>query len=248
VSTGPSEITLKKLTSSEITRCVTSFALMQQANRLPLVLARPPLPSPPSSDPGDPSSPTPTTPDFVHAMHLSLAAYGPLAINVLEHMPRGSYCTDPVSQLVAGTSTSNSTSTDSDQTGMGGVDFVLENYSHTSKYTPGYILLVDHARALVVLSLRGSLNINDVILDMTCLHVPCDELFRLAGISCAEDAFCHEGFFLSAANLDVLLSDKVLHCLAVNTGYRLLLCGHSMGAAVAAVLAVRWLTKFPGLR
>ena len=51
---------------------------------------------------------------------------------------------------------------------------------------------------------------------------------------------CHDGFQQAAARLDQLLRDDVLAALETHPGFVLRLSGHSLGAGVATLLALRW--------
>ena len=57
------------------------------------------------------------------------------------------------------------------------------------------------------------------------------------------DGYAHKGIYLAATNLDRLLYRDIFSLLSKYDGYRLVICGHSYGAGVAALLAALWLTR-----
>lgn len=56
------------------------------------------------------------------------------------------------------------------------------------------------------------------------------------------------GFLRAACYLDLLLREIVSQSLRDHPNYTLLLCGHSLGAGVAAILTLIWSQIFLGVR
>jgi hypothetical protein len=170
-------------------------------------------------------------------MGFAAAAYGHLAMNFLEFIPRGLYQSDILHLLTPGVTNAN----------------IIREQDQNSLYHPSFILIDDITNNTLVLSIRGSLNIHDIITDLTCQHYLChthlfhtSEYKHLENIE--EDVVCHEGFLLSAQNLDILLREEILEFLKTRPTYSLVICGHSLGAGVASLLTIKWSTIFPSVR
>ena len=162
---------IHELTHAQLRNTLVAYALLQQANRRP-ILVQPPnrhlLP-----------------PDFIRCMGYSAAAYGHLAMNFLEFIPRGIYQSDVLPLLVPGVTSQ---------------DIICKN-EDMSLYSAGFVLVVDRIKNTVVLAIRGSFHINDIITDLTCQHATCSQLF--AGVCDSPDSLeedggvgevsCHEG-------------------------------------------------------
>jgi len=203
---------VKSLTPSQLREAVVAFALLQQANRRRAVASH-------FSVTEDNALPA----DFVRCMGFAAAAYGNMAMNFLEFIPRGLYQSDTLPHLVPG---------------VRGED-VIRRGQDIAPFTAGFLLLADHHMQTIVLAVRGSFHLNDLITDLTCKLVDCKSFFP--GV---QEASCHEGFLLAARALDSLLREDVEEALRLNAGYSLLLCGHSLGAGVASVLAALWQNVF----
>ncbi|CAN0356149.1 unnamed protein product [Discosporangium mesarthrocarpum] len=91
-------------------------------------------------------------------------------------------------------------------------------------HLPGYFVAVDHATHSVVLSVRGTFSMEDIITDLIC-----DSTSFLGGEA-------HRGLSQSTEMLLADSKDEILHQLKLNEGYRLVICGHSLGAGVCIVL------------
>lgn len=167
---------IKELSHAELRETLVAFALLQQANRLPLQVLPPHRNHLPS--------------DFVRCMGFAAAAYGHLAMNFLEFIPRGHYQSDVLPLLVPGVSSS---------------DIICKN-EDISLYSAGFVLVKDDLRNTLVLAIRGSFHVNDIITDLTCQHANCTYLFD--GLcDLGEEVFVHEG----SATTIMLTSLNIFH-------------------------------------
>jgi hypothetical protein len=224
---------IREIPPTRLREILVAYALLQQANR-PLQVALSEIRSNSFVVP----------PDLVRCMGFAAAAYGHLAVNFLEFIPRGIYQSDVLPLLVPGVTQ----------------DDIVSQAELVNPFCTAYLLVWDHRDHHLVLSVRGSMNLNDVITDLTCHSVDCSGLFpHLATPTptstdeeCIPDqdmeCLAHEGFLRAACALDQLLREVVMDSLLSHPNYSVLLCGHSLGAGVASLLALIWSQQFHGVR
>jgi hypothetical protein len=224
---------IREIHPARLRQILVAYALLQQANRSPQIALS-----------VNRSSTFVIPPDLVRCMGFAAAAYGHLAVNFLEFIPRGIYQSDVLPLLVPGVTQAD----------------IVSQAELVNPFCTAYILIWDHRDHHLVLSVRGSMNLNDVITDLTCHSVDCSGLFphlsppspTSADEECIpeQDLEClaHEGFLRAACALDQLLREVVLECLQTHPNYSILLCGHSLGAGVASLLALIWSQQFHGVR
>ncbi|CAN0386596.1 unnamed protein product, partial [Ascophyllum nodosum] len=96
----------------------------------------------------------------------------------------------------------------------------VSNLSDNRKFLhlPGYMVAVDHASRSVVLSVRGTFSVQNTLTDLVC-----DSTEFMGG-------WCHRGLRRSAETLLEDAKEGLLDQLKRHNGYRLVLCGHSLGA------------------
>jgi len=102
-------------------------------------------------------------------------------------------------------------------------------------YAPGYLVAVDHEIGCVVLALRGTSSVTDALTDLVCEPAP----IQLGG----QDGIAHGGMLRAARGLDLVLAELVagaLTRLRPESTRRIVICGHSLGAGVASLLAALW--------
>ncbi|CAE8698967.1 unnamed protein product, partial [Polarella glacialis] len=100
-------------------------------------------------------------------------------------------------------------------------------------HLPGQLVVVDHSMGCVVVALRGSSCLRDVILDLNFKP----ESFTLG----ACQGIAHAGMLRAARSLDEPIAAAVQLGLQKLSGPgKVLLCGHSLGAGVASLLTALW--------
>lgn len=106
-----------------------------------------------------------------------------------------------------------------------------------------HYVAVDHVAKSIVLTCRGTLGFQDILVDLTCNY----QEFELDG---GEDPYgyyaIHQGMLISAHRLasesNTVLS-TIRKALFDFPEYGLVLCGHSLGGGAAAALALIWGTR-----
>lgn len=141
---------IRDIPPTRLRQILVSYALLQQANR-PLICPISPSRALSFSVP----------PDLVRCMGYAAAAYGHLTVNCLEFIPRGIYQSDILPLLVPGVSQKD----------------VISEAEVVNPFCTGYLLVCDHRDNHIVLSIRGSLNLNDLVTDLTCHPADCSNLF-----------------------------------------------------------------------
>ncbi|KNC78151.1 hypothetical protein SARC_09404 [Sphaeroforma arctica JP610] len=118
------------------------------------------------------------------------------------------------------------------------IDVVLEDLEG-QVYRPGHFVCVDHQRQSVVVGIRGSETPVDVLtflnIQTTRFNSIYDEDFENP-----VEGTTHRGFLLSAQSLDAMLQPVITQLLLDHPGYKAVLTGHSLGAAVSTLLTLMW--------
>ncbi|KAG0214217.1 hypothetical protein BGX33_002351 [Mortierella sp. NVP41] len=137
---------------------------------------------------------------------------------------------------------------------------------HDGFYSPRYYLLDDVETKQIVLVLRGTKSLHDLMIDLTC---DAADLWLDHDTSPLRDAQgnilpnteenqkrkrpfrVHQGFLKAARTIasaeTIGIQEKVKAALEARPGYSLLLIGHSLGAGIASVLAMLWADPATGL-
>jgi hypothetical protein len=98
-----------------------------------------------------------------------------------------------------------------------------------SDHCPKFAVLLDHNTRSVVLALRGTLSLHDVIIDIVC-----DDAEFL-------DGHAHRGILRGALKVISESGPVLKEALESNPGYRLMITGHSLGAGTAELVAMEFL-------
>ncbi|KAF9993891.1 hypothetical protein BGZ79_001390 [Entomortierella chlamydospora] len=130
-------------------------------------------------------------------------------------------------------------------------------------YSPRYYLLDDVETKQIVLVLRGTKSLHDLMIDLTCdaadlwLDHDTTPLVDAQGNVVNDPQrkkrpFRVHGGFLKAARTiasaeTIGIQEKVKAALEARPGYSLLLIGHSLGAGIASILATLWADPATGL-
>lgn len=128
---------------------------------------------------------------------------------------------------------------------------IISSVSHSKLHALVHYVTVDHSAQAIVLTCRGTLGLGDVLTDLTCDYkeftLPTDQLPHAHNPTNSNNEPRHyvaHGGMLEAAQLLATHKGKVFE--AIKKGleqypqYGLVLCGHSLGAGVASLLAVLW--------
>jgi len=101
-----------------------------------------------------------------------------------------------------------------------------------------YYLSIDRLKKKLVLSIRGTLSIQDAVTDMNCEPSTLPEL--------RGEHKGHRGIWNNVWNLRSEIREKLISFLESNRDYGLQIVGHSLGAATAALLAIYLNQDFEG--
>eukprot|EP01063_Lacrimia_lanifica_P003225 TRINITY_DN11711_c0_g1_i1.p1 TRINITY_DN11711_c0_g1~~TRINITY_DN11711_c0_g1_i1.p1 ORF type:complete len:752 (+),score=244.17 TRINITY_DN11711_c0_g1_i1:254-2257(+) len=113
--------------------------------------------------------------------------------------------------------------------------------SWESRYSlPAFYLAVDHGLRAVVVGVRGTMNLDDVLTDGCANPLPFGEHL-------CEGGAAHGGMAKAAWQIAAALEAKcgLRRVLEQNDGYKLVTVGHSLGAGTAALLAIELHKTYP---
>jgi len=128
--------------------------------------------------------------------------------------------------------------------GIEGLVEIIDFHQGSNRlFEPGYLVAVDHETGHVVVALRGTSSVRDVLSDLACQ--PTD--VQLSGM----DGIAHSGMLTAARRIEAKLAGLVkmgLERLAIETT-RVIVVGHSLGAGVSALITALWHDRlaFPGI-
>lgn len=128
---------------------------------------------------------------------------------------------------------------------------IISSVSHSKLHALVHYVTVDHNAQAIVLTCRGTLGLGDVLTDLTCDYkeftLPTDQLPHANNPTNNNNDPRHyvaHGGMLEAAQLLATHKGKVFETIKKGLEdypqYGLVLCGHSLGAGVASLLAVLW--------
>jgi sn1-specific diacylglycerol lipase len=199
-----------------------------------------------------------------HFMRLSLAIYGYI-MYMIEHKLTGpclltaislnckrSCCCWSKDNVVGDTSCGCNLLAMLRTAGLDEEDIEYAQFGVSVERNP-YCITVDHVWKSVVLTIRGTLSLEDAVTDLSIRPASLSEWGERCSFN-GEGEYCHEGMLVSA---EWVLRDLEKHgvldklLLADNCrypGYRLYVAGHSLGAGCAAILALMLKPKFPSLK
>eukprot|EP00466_Bigelowiella_natans_P013282 jgi/Bigna1/136467/aug1.34_g11175 len=102
-------------------------------------------------------------------------------------------------------------------------------------HRPVHYVAVDQAMGAIVVVLRGSMSISDVLTDLNCK--PDQFIFR------GQHYQVHRGILRSARELDIEIRPLVLSLREDNPGFKTVVVGHSLGAGVGTLLTAIWCSE-----
>ncbi|XP_026096622.1 sn1-specific diacylglycerol lipase beta-like [Carassius auratus] len=128
-------------------------------------------------------------------------------------------------------------------TGLQYRDFIHISF-HNQIYEIPFFVALDHEREAVLVAVRGTLSLKDVLTD---LSAECEDL-SVEGVS--GTCYAHKGISQAAHYIHKrLVKDGILsQAFSVVPEYKLVICGHSLGAGAAALLAVLLRSTHPTLQ
>ncbi|XP_031699866.1 sn1-specific diacylglycerol lipase beta [Anarrhichthys ocellatus] len=128
-------------------------------------------------------------------------------------------------------------------TGLQYRDFIHVSFHNQIYEIPFYVAL-DHKREAVLVAVRGTLSLKDVLTD---LSAECENL-PIEGVSGA--CYAHKGMCQAASYIyKKLVNDGILNqAFSIAPEYKLVITGHSLGAGTASLLAILLRNSFPTLQ
>jgi sn1-specific diacylglycerol lipase len=136
--------------------------------------------------------------------------------------------------------------------GLDETDLIYANFNNSYNQMP-YSIVIDHKWRSVVISIRGTLSLEDCVVDTLLDPEPLDELGRQYGFD-ASGQFCHGGVL---ACVKWIMKDMERHRIiesllsdigALYSHYTLRITGHSLGAGCATLIGYIYRQKYPSLR
>jgi sn1-specific diacylglycerol lipase len=131
-------------------------------------------------------------------------------------------------------------------------DLVYAQFTNSFSWVP-YCILLDHATTSVVVSVRGTLSLEDLVTDVMMDPEPLEALGQEFGFD-ATNQYCHGGVVACAKNLyqdlqrHSILERLLLGETAQYPNYTLRLVGHSLGASTCTLLGYMLKRTHPTLR
>lgn len=128
-------------------------------------------------------------------------------------------------------------------TGLQYRDFIYVSF-HNQIYEIPFFVALDHKREAVLVAVRGTLSLKDVLTD---LSAECENL-PIEGVSGA--CYAHKGISQAAGYIyKKLVNDGILNqAFSFVPTYKLVITGHSLGAGTASLLAILLRNSFPNLQ
>ncbi|CAB4039405.1 Sn1-specific diacylglycerol lipase alpha, partial [Paramuricea clavata] len=117
-------------------------------------------------------------------------------------------------------------------------------------YVSPFYVAVDHGKKSVILSIRGTLSLQNILTDLIVEpeKIPCSRS------QMGDEWFAHKGMLRTAMSLKNILETKNILTEAFNkcpanerSNYQLIIVGHSLGAGAAAILAILLRETYPNL-
>ncbi|XP_046888942.1 diacylglycerol lipase-beta [Hypomesus transpacificus] len=128
-------------------------------------------------------------------------------------------------------------------TGLQYRDFIHVSF-HNQIYEIPFFVALDHKREAVLVAIRGTLSLRDVLTD---LSAECEDL-PIEGVS--GTCYAHKGMSQAAGYIyKKLVNDGILNqAFSIAPEYKLVITGHSLGGGTASLLAILLRSSFPSVQ
>ncbi|CAM4877408.1 unnamed protein product [Rotaria socialis] len=114
------------------------------------------------------------------------------------------------------------------------------NFLAAFHHAPFYIA-ADNEKKTIVVSIRGTLSATDILTDINAVEDALEtELFG--------SGYCHSGMHSTAKYILDDISIRLVDIFTKYPDYTLVLCGYSLGAGIASILAILLKSKYPHLK
>ncbi|XP_022443397.1 sn1-specific diacylglycerol lipase beta isoform X1 [Delphinapterus leucas] len=128
-------------------------------------------------------------------------------------------------------------------TGLQYRDFIHVSF-HDKVYELPFLVALDHRKESVVVAVRGTMSLQDILTDLSAESEPVD-------LECeVQDCWAHKGISQAARYVyRRLINDGILsQAFSIAPEYRLVIVGHSLGAGAAALLTIMLRGPYPRVR
>ncbi|XP_065748550.1 diacylglycerol lipase-beta isoform X2 [Phocoena phocoena] len=128
-------------------------------------------------------------------------------------------------------------------TGLQYRDFIHVSF-HDKVYELPFLVALDHRKESVVVAVRGTMSLQDILTDLSAESEPVD-------LECeVQDCWAHKGISQAARYVyRRLINDGILsQAFSIAPEYRLVIVGHSLGAGAAALLTIMLRSPYPRVR
>lgn len=134
--------------------------------------------------------------------------------------------------------------------GIPEADLVYAQFRNGLSLVP-YCIMLDHQSQSLIVAVRGSLSLDDLVTDVNLDPEPVQGLAQEHGFDADDQQYCHAGIVACARNVYTDLQkhgllEEVLR--EKHPDYHLRLVGHSLGAGVATLLGYMLKAQFPSLK
>jgi len=117
---------------------------------------------------------------------------------------------------------------------------LVNTFKNILTETQGFVAR-DDGRKEIVVALRGSLSVTDIITDASLILTP----FISPGVAAPWGTLVHSGFLLGWNSVSLQVLSSVGLQLRTHPGYSLVTSGHSLGGALASLAAMSLKANFP---
>ncbi|XP_007448945.1 PREDICTED: sn1-specific diacylglycerol lipase beta isoform X2 [Lipotes vexillifer] len=128
-------------------------------------------------------------------------------------------------------------------TGLQYRDFIHVSF-HDKVYELPFLVALDHRKESVVVAVRGTMSLQDILTDLSAESEPLD-------LECeVQDCWAHKGISQAARYIyRRLIDDGILsQAFSIAPEYQLVIVGHSLGAGAAALLTIMLRNPYPRVR